>query len=299
MKDYLRVKPKRYDTRLFCNLAYTHRSTDNSPDAALYFHLIMPTGKKGEKFPLLVYIGGGSWRTSKPERHLPELNFFAQKGFAVASIQYRTTESSSFPAQIEDVRTSIRYFRSHAEDYNIDPEHIFVMGASAGAYLAAMATILANKPTFRGDSYPEVSDRIDGAICLYGIFDFSMYMKSIEGDWDKALPIRLFIPQYTPDALHRADAETYITGKTAPFLLLHGTADMIIPYQQSSHFHDLLEKAGSDVSLYLLNYAKHASEEFSQPEVQKIELSFMEQILRIHHIPLPSVGGIGVAGEQG
>ncbi len=280
MKEYLRVKPKNHDTRLFCDLTYSSGLGGNLPSPALNYHLILPMDSTNRQFPLLIYIGGGGWRTSKPERHLPELNFFAQSGFAVASIQYRTTETSVFPAQIEDVRTAIRYFRKNAKDLHVDPDRIFVMGASAGGYLAAMAALLADKPLYRGNEYLDTSDRVSGAICLYGIFDFPMYLESCKGAPEKALPVPLFVPGADKDSLSRASVTSYVTEKAAPFLLLHGTADLLVPWEQSSRFHDLLEQVGTDVVLYLINYARHASEEFSYREIQKIELGFMEQVLQ-------------------
>ncbi len=279
MKEYLRVKQEKYDTRMYCNLVYSEGIGGEGPSTALKYHLILPT-ESNKRFPLLVYIGGGGFMSSKPERHLPELNFFAQHGFAVASIQYRTTDISVFPTQIEDVRTAIRYFRSHAEELRVDPDYIFVMGGSAGGYLAAMAALLADKPLYQGHEYRETSDQVAGAICLYGIYDLPRYLEYFKNYPDKSLPIRLFVPEFDEDSLRRASVTSYVTQQSVPFLLLHGTADLQVPCEQSAYFHDRMEEAGNSVVLYCLNYAKHASEEFGCRKIQRIELGFMEQILK-------------------
>jgi len=265
---------------MYCNIPYATTIGNNMSITSLYLHFIAPVGDPGEKFPLLIYVGGGGWRKSVPEHHLPELAFFAEKGFAVASVAYRTTETSIFPSQIEDVRTAIRYLRRHAAPFHIDPSNVFLMGGSAGGYLAAMAALTGETAQFRGVEYTDISDKVSGAICLYGIFDFPSALASAKGSQDQIFPLRLFVPETSMSALTDASPISYISDMNIPFLLLHGTEDKIVSYKQSVCFYDTLTKMDKEADLILLEGADHAGREFSQPAIQSIELDFLMKNLR-------------------
>ncbi len=271
MKEYLYVKRRH-------SHACRSETAGPLPGAGATYPLFLPVASSPQPYPLLICIETDRWRASEAGASFPERSFFVQKGFAVAYIAPEEASPHSFPAQIEAVRTAIRYFRSQAALLRIDPKHIFLMGGSVGGYLAAMAALLADKPLFQGSLYPGVSDRVSGAICLCGIFDLPMYQSTCHAARDSVLPSAAAASE--PVSLRQASASTHVTEKTVPFLLLHGTADLTIPWSQSSYFHDLLSQAGSPAALYLINYAKHASEEFRYRQIQKIELGFMEQILR-------------------
>lgn len=276
----VKIDNDRYDTRMYCNLVYANVSTNSAAAIPLHLHLITPRGNPTEKFPLIIYLGGGGWRVSSPERHLPELAYYAAQGYVIASIEYRTTANSRFPSQIEDVKTAIRFLRKHSEQFHIDTLHVHIMGGSAGAYLAAMTALTAGTDAFRGKEYLEYSDKVSSAICLYGIYDFMEYEKAIKEKEDSTLPIRLFLPDTSEKALKSASPVSYIQGWTVPFLLLHGTEDKLVSCSQSKIFHDKLEEAGSNVELYLFENAGHADPVFSQTGVQNIVLNFLTKSWR-------------------
>ncbi len=272
------VSKTRYDMRMYCGIPYAQVQTAHAMALPLYLHFIAPVGSTGERFPLLIYIGGGGWRISAPERHLPELAFFAENGFAVASVGYRTTTYDAFPAQIEDVRTAIRFLRLHADQFCIDPEHIYVCGGSAGAYLAAMAALTGGQAKFRGRMYPDIPDAVSGAICLYGIYDFPKLMVTLstEENTEGQAIVREFLKGQNIFTLTEASPTQYITANSVPFLLLHGTEDHLAPHQQSILFHDLLTQNQVPAELVLLEGAGHATSDFSQPDVQNMELEFLK-----------------------
>lgn len=279
MIQQLSVSKTRYDMRMYCGISYTQAQTAHVMALPLHLHLIAPTGGGSERFPLLVYIGGGGWRVSAPERHLPELAFFAENGFAVASVEYRTTAYDGFPAQIEDVRTAIRFLRLHAGQFHIDPERVYVCGGSAGAYLAAMAALTGGQPQFRGTEYPDIPDTVSGAIGLYGIYDFPQLMVTLstEKDQERQTIVQQFLKKQDMLTLIEASPTYYVAANSVPFLLLHGTEDRLIPHQQSILFHDLLTQSQVPVKLVLLEGAGHASPDFSQSEVQRMELEFLKR----------------------
>lgn len=276
----LHVEETRYDTRMYCGLVYTHAATGSAAAIPLHLHLIVPRGAPDQRFPLLIYLGGGGWRVSSPERHLPELAWFAAQGCVVASVEYRTTANSRFPAQIEDVKTAIRFLRKNSAAFGIDPRFVHLMGGSAGAYLAAMAALTGGTDRFRGTDWPDQSDAVTSAVCLYGLFDFLAYREPLLARADSALPLQLFLPDTGEETLRSASPLSYVREDTVPFLLLHGTRDRMVPWTQSSAFHDKLRQAGRDVELYLLEDADHADRAFSQAPVQDIVFNFLSKSWR-------------------
>src|SRR5207244_967611 len=86
--------------------------------------------------PVVVWIHGGAWRGGNKTR-CPAV-FLTGKGFAVVSVNYRLSQHAVFPAQIEDCKAAIRWLRANAKQYQLDPDHIGVWGASAGGHLVAL-----------------------------------------------------------------------------------------------------------------------------------------------------------------
>src|SRR5512136_566995 len=83
----------------------------------------------GGPWPVLLYVHGGGWdKGDKAEgagwKYLNELDYL------VVSVNYRLAAYNvKFPAMIQDVKCAVRYLRSHAGEYNLDPDRIGALGA--------------------------------------------------------------------------------------------------------------------------------------------------------------------------
>ena len=89
------------------------------------------------------------------------MNFLLSAGYAAASVNYRLSDEAHFPAQIQDVKTAVRY--------SYDPDKIAAFGDSAGGRLVALLGTSQGVPALKGGSlgYPRVSSGIKAAIVLY------------------------------------------------------------------------------------------------------------------------------------
>lgn len=98
-------------------------------------------------FPLVLYIHGGGWLGGTARRSGPFADFpavlaaLAARGYVVASVEYRLSGEAKFPAQVQDVKAVLRWLRSRAPEFGIDPRRAVAWGASAGAYLAALTAL--------------------------------------------------------------------------------------------------------------------------------------------------------------
>jgi acetyl esterase/lipase len=228
----------------------TNNSNNNSQSADVYINTNAKTPT-----PLIVFIHGGAWWGGKKEEAKDAGIFLCRQGFAVASINYRLTQEAIFPAQIDDCKAAVRFFRSHAADYNIDPKKIGVWGVSAGGHLAALlgtscgAKIL-DQETKQGD--PAVDSCVQ-AVCdwcgpsdLLSVADQAGSRTKIDYD-STAGPVAKLLGGLQKDKHDLAVAAspiTYVDKTDPPFLIVHGDIDDLVPFAQSQELHNKLTEAG-------------------------------------------------------
>jgi acetyl esterase/lipase len=95
--------------------------------------------------PLVIYVHGGGWQSGHTrhsgafENWPGVLASIAARGYVVTSLEYRLSGEAPFPAAIQDVKSAIRWLRTHAAEYGIDKQRAVIWGGSAGGQLAALA----------------------------------------------------------------------------------------------------------------------------------------------------------------
>src|SRR4026209_209955 len=143
-------------------LAYASRDGTD-----LLLDLYVPAKPIRRPVPVIVVLHGGGWsggtRTTGPDFK----RYFAQDGFAMASIEYRLTPSIAFPANVEDVRTAVRWLKANARAHGLDPERMCLGGPAAGGPLAAVAA-LAPRGTFEGDDNLNQRSAVRCVLDAYG-----------------------------------------------------------------------------------------------------------------------------------
>ena len=202
------------------------------------------------KTPAVIIVHGGGWVTGDRRIDVqPLFQPLTEAGLAWFSISYRlATDVMQFGLAIEDVQSAIRYVRSHADEFHIDPEKIALIGESAGGQLAAMAVLRGGPDT-----------RVAAVVALYTPCDLVTLVKntnylparirnSVEGTpWESLILAGL--AQLSPIDNVRADMP--------PFLLIHGTEDSLVPIQQSREMCDRMKKAGASCEFYPVEGAGH------------------------------------------
>jgi acetyl esterase/lipase len=100
---------------------------------------------------------------------------YASLGYVGVSVAYRFAPQFKWPAQVQDVKTAVRYLRAHAGELDIDPAHIGVMGESAGGYLALMLGVTSPGDSLEGKSdYPELSSSVQAVVSYFSATDFTL-----------------------------------------------------------------------------------------------------------------------------
>src|SRR5262249_35028498 len=89
-------------------------------------------------FPGMLVVHGGAWRVGSRAQLAWIASALADRGYTAVAISYRLAPSATFPAQLYDCQAAVRWMRSHASEYKIDPKHIGGFGYSAGGHLVAL-----------------------------------------------------------------------------------------------------------------------------------------------------------------
>lgn len=247
----------------------------------LKMDIVYPFENQEKPWPCIVWICGGAWMQLDYHAHLPNFIELARKGFVIASVEYRDSNAVTFPGQLEDVKAAIRYLRAHAKRYQIDSDHIGVMGESAGGHLTAMVGTTGETTEFDKGAYLDYSSKVQAACPWYLPADFKS-MRNINIPSGLSPESRLIGQDaaMNPELVEKASPMTYITDNTPPFLLLHGTVDGVVPYQQSELMYEALSEQGIPVDLYGIEGANHADIHFFQPQIQEIIIDFFSKYLK-------------------
>ncbi len=240
-------------------LPYGSYADRNGQTQVLLLDLLLPEGAAGPT-PLVLWIHGGGWSTGS---RLPVPSYVARLctlGYAVASVDYRLTGVAPWPAQIEDVKGAVRFLRAQATAYNLDPDRFAAWGESAGGQLAAMLGTSGGIGTYNLGAVSVdlegstggnrgVSSRVQAVVDWYGATDFlamRFYPSSRNHD-DSRSDESVFVGgpiEANPERTETANPGTYASPDDPPFLLMHGTADPLIPFNQSELLRDALVAQG-------------------------------------------------------
>ncbi len=207
----------------------------------------VPDGKG--PFPAVIMVHGGGWTSGdKAQGVNPLFGPVSKAGLAWFSINYRLAPKYRYPASVQDVQAAVLWVKQHAAEFYIDPQRVALLGESAGGQLVVLAVVRATDNT-----------RVAAAIPFYAPMN-------LETDTERrgglSLSLRdLFGRSNVDDAvtqlLREASPINHVHPALPPFLLIHGTADMSVPYSQSLEFQARLKAAGVWCDLITIDDGVH------------------------------------------
>ncbi|HVQ36327.1 MAG TPA: pectinesterase family protein [Pyrinomonadaceae bacterium] len=208
----------------------------------------VPDGKG--PFPAVILVHGGGWTGGDKAKGVdPLFAPLTKAGVAWFSINYRHAPKYPFPSSIEDVESAIRWVREHAAEFNIDPRRLALVGESAGGHLVAMAAVRAREDT-----------RVAAVVPFYAPVDL---LAESERRGGLSLSLRALlgrsfqIDEQAVKLLREASPINYVHAGLPPFLILHGTADMSVLYNQSVQLQAKLKAAGVACELVTIDDGVH------------------------------------------
>jgi acetyl esterase/lipase len=253
----------------------------------LRLDLARPKAGKGP-FPAIVCIHGGGWSAGSRRDAAPVALELARRGYVAAAVGYRLAPKHRWPAQIEDVKRAVRWLRANAAKHRIDPERIGAVGVSAGAHLAALLGTTTPKEKLEGPGDEGQSSRVRAVVAWAGPYDFVagldglVRQEPVQGQTAGTL-VAQFLGGSPSDAAEKyrtASPTTHATKDDAPFLLIHGGADRLVPMEQAELFEKALKAAGVEVELRRYPSAGHGLEGADLLDALTASLDFFEKKLK-------------------
>jgi acetyl esterase/lipase len=242
---------------------------------ALTMDVIRP--KEGLNGRGLIWVVSGGWFSAHefiaPTFYKP----FTDRGYTVFAVVHGSQPKFTIPEIVEDMERAVRFVRSNAADYTIDPNQIGVYGASAGGHLSLMLGTAADEGNSAApDNVDRASARVQAVACFFPPTDFLNYGKEGEialgngilkdfqapfqfSELDKTRNIFVLITD--EDRRHKIGKEIspfyHASSDDPPTLIIHGNADELVPIQQAEIILEKLKEQGVDTKLIVKEGAAH------------------------------------------
>jgi acetyl esterase/lipase len=233
------------------------------------------------KLPVILWLYGGGWQMGS-KTFCPIAKLAAQN-VAIVSINYRLSGVAPYPAQIFDCKGAVRWLRAHAEEYHFDADHIGVFGVSAGGHLGELLGTTAGNAQLEGDVGGNLnfSSRVQAVCAFYAPSDLDVLVTNLpDRNSGKTMVGKLLGGPLNQnlDKAALASPLRFVNSNSAPFFLLHGDQDTLVPLQQSEIFYDALKKAGIEAKLVVVPGKGHGIG--APPEVVPEIAKFFERQLK-------------------
>lgn len=263
---------------------------DGGKSDAHTLDLYLPANTEG-RAPVIIWIHGGAW-IGGDKKPAPIARFLAN-GYAAASINYRLSNESKFPAQIHDCKAAIRWVRANAAKYNLDPERIGAFGMSAGGHLSALLGTTNGVKEVEG-SLGDLSKSSDVQAVVDWCGPSNMLTIRKQAGPDSQLdfdssdsPVRRLLggkPEKRKEAARLASPVSFVSKDDPPFLIMHGDRDTVVPLAQSVELNEALKKAGAAVDFKIVKGGEHS---FLSADTMQDVVDFFDKNLKS---PLKATG---------
>ena len=207
-------------------------------------------------FPMLLSIHGGAWTSKDHTEYASTSNPLAATGIVVAAIAQRVGEGFPYPLQLQDINYGVRWLKSHASDFNGDPDAVGGIGYSSGGHTLPLAAMRPNDPRYSGlplEGSAPVDANFAFTISCWPVIEpyFRYEIARDKGNTDLMEKHHIFFQG--DEAMHESTPINIIQSgeKVAlpPAMVMHGTADDVMPIEASERFVAAYNGAGGKAQL--------------------------------------------------
>ena len=214
--------------------------------------------------PMVVFFYGGSWSSGDRADYRFVGEALASQGIAVVVADYRLSPEVRYPVFLQDSAQAMRWAFDNAQKYGANPNRIFVMGHSAGAYNAAMLAL--DKRWLAGAGLSPA--RLAGWIGLAGPYDFLPI-------GDRKTQVAFEWPGTPPDS----QALFHASSASPPALLLAPEIDTLVNTQRSTvGMTQRLKSSGVQVESELFDTVSHVSIVATMASVLRSRAPVLERV---------------------
>jgi acetyl esterase/lipase len=218
----------------------------------LYYYPAAAGG--GVHSAVIVLPGGGYTHVVMEKEGAVEAKWLAERGVAAFVLQYRLAPQYHFPAPMLDGARAMRYVRSHATEFGIDPNKVGVWGFSAGGHLAGY---LATEPFAHDHTNIDPVERVT-AHPDFAIFSYARL--SMDDSIPRPGNLEALVGHGpTPEVLDSISYARHVTKETSPSFLYSTTADQQVNSLNATAFYDALKRAGVPAELHIFELGQHGT----------------------------------------
>lgn len=233
--------------------------------------------------PLVVYLHGGAWMDGDRSQYPA---FLVERGYAVASLDFRSTNDAPFPANVQDIKAGIRFLRAKAAQFGYRADRIAIAGASSGGHLAALVGLTSGVSELEGSEgdYPRESSAAQAIVSYFGASNLATILaQSTSAGAKMRAPalVKLLgaLPEKVPALTKLASPVAQVDRADPPALLLHGDQDLQMPVNQLLELQAAYRNAGLAAETYILDGVGHAGPPFFTGEPVEVVVGFLQRTL--------------------
>tara|TARA_R110002050_G_scaffold273113_1_gene417084 strand:+ start:92650 stop:93618 length:969 start_codon:yes stop_codon:yes gene_type:complete len=246
------------------NIKYTEDVTYKKTNTSkLKLDIYSPKAKNcKETYPAVLLIHGGGWLVGSKENERVMAQHLALNGYIGVSVAYRLGYEATYPAGVNDLKDAIVWLRKHAKKYNINPDKIAVLGASAGAQLAGLLAVTPNSPLY--EPHEKISDDVQAYVNIDGIVSFIHPEAAAESKKGKTSMAGIWLNGEKEDNFKKwkeASPLEYVNKNTPPTLFINssharfhaGRDDMISILNKHNIYNEIHTIPDSPHSFWLMH----------------------------------------------
>jgi acetyl esterase/lipase len=201
--------------------------------------------------PVVLVLHGGGWDSGSRDESPAFDQAIAGLGWVVADMDYRLAPAAPWPASRQDILHALEHLRLNAKRLDVDPEHVVLLGRSAGAHLAL------------DYAYGTQDGAVRGVIAFYGPADLRFAWQTGQADdilhsWRLLRQLCGAEPLPQGGCFDEASPYSHVNARTPPTLLLHGRVDALVSVRQSERLAQRLREEGVPHQFVELPWATHA-----------------------------------------
>lgn len=248
--------------RMLTHRRHLHRSSVQYGDSPTQLLDVWRRDDIPADAPVLVFVPGGAWvHGGRMLQGYALLHHMAEQGWVCLSVEYRVAPHHKWPQHISDIKSAIAWARANVDKFGGDRDFIAIAGASAGGHLSALAGLTVNDPELQAH-LPEGSDTsVDAVVGIYGRYDWedrSTVERARFVEFLERVVVKKKLAKHR-DIFRKASPIARVHPDAPPFLVIHGTADTVIPVAQAQGFVERLRSVSHSVVSYMeLPGAGHA-----------------------------------------
>jgi acetyl esterase/lipase len=250
---------------------------------SLKLDLYLPAGDGSA--PLLVWVHGGRWEVGSKEP-MP-LTALVERGYAIASLDFRPASAAPFPGQVHEIKAALRFLRAQAAKYGYDATRIGILGASSGGHLAALVGVTNGHADLEGalGAHRGTSSEVHAIVSYFGASNLTTILKQ---STPFGLNIRIpsvktllgAAPEENEAVARLASPVFQLDPSDPPLLLLHGDQDPQMPINQSHELEGAYDDRDLDATLVVVHGAAHGGDAFFDERRTELVAAFLDAHLR-------------------